>query len=56
MNTVGHESPIRWFERFLNEFLSVEYIVSVADAVRATAKPGEQSAFYREITDNYRWL
>lgn len=37
------------------EFLSVRYIVSVAEAVRATAKQGESEYFYPEIIDNYRW-
>lgn len=56
-NKSGFMYPMQMFlATIAYEFLSVEYIVSVAEAVRATAKPGEQSAFYPEITDSYRWL
>jgi hypothetical protein len=56
-NNSGFMYPMQmFFATIAYEFLSVEYIVSVAEAVRETAKPGERSAFYPEVTDNYRWL
>lgn len=56
-NKSGFMYPMQMFLATLAyEFLSVEYIVSAAEAVRATTKPGEQGAFYPEFTDNYRWL
>lgn len=38
------------------EYISVEYIVSLAEAVRATAVEGQPNLFYQEIIDNHRWL
>ena len=56
-NKSGFMYPMQMFLASLGyEFLSVEYIVSAAEAIRATTKPGEQSAFYPEFADNYRWL
>jgi hypothetical protein len=44
------------FASMMHEFLSVEYIISVAETVRRTATPGEEKLFYPEIIDGYRWL
>jgi hypothetical protein len=38
------------------EYISVEYIVSLAEAVRPTAVKGQSILFYQEIIDNQRWL
>lgn len=53
----GFMYPLQmFFATLAYELLSVEYIVSAAEAVRATATPGKESAFYPEFADNYRWL
>lgn len=53
----GFMYPMQMFLATLAcEFLSVEYIVSAAEAVRATATPGEKKGFYPEFADSYRWL
>ena len=53
----GFMYPVHMFlATIAYEFLSVEYIVSAAEAIRATAIPGEKSMFYPEFADNYRWL
>ncbi len=56
-NNSGFMYPMQmFFATIAYEFLSVEYIISIAEAVRATAKPGEVGMFYPEIEDSYRWL
>lgn len=53
----GFKLPVHMlFASMTHEFLSVEYIVSVAEAARATAIPGKEELFYPEIIDGYRWL